>query len=111
MRNHIQPGNVLTFTAAAPVKSGDGVTMGALFGVAATDAATGQEFEAAVVGVYRLPKAGDDIAAGARVYWDASEGEVTTTDDTGSNRPIGAATEAAGPSAATVAVRLDGVAA
>lgn len=111
MRNHVQPGNVLTFTAAAPVKSGDGVTMGALFGVAATDAATGHEFEAAVVGVYRLPKAADDIAAGARVYWDASEGEVTTDDDEGGNRPIGAATEAAGTAAATVAVRLDGVAA
>ena len=111
MRNHVQPGNVITFTAAAPVQSGEGMTMGALFGVAATSAATGEDFEAAVVGVYRLPKADDDIAAGARVFWDAAEGEVTTDDDSGANRPIGAATEPAGPSAATVAVRLDGVAA
>lgn len=108
MRNHVQPGNVITFTTAAPVASGDGVEMGALFGVAATDAAIGETFEAAITGVYRLPKADEDIAAGARVYWDAGEGEVTTTEAT--NRPIGAATEAAGPSAVTVAVRLDGVA-
>lgn len=110
MKNRVQPGHVLTFTAAGPIKSGDGVAMGALFGVAATDAGTGEEFEAAVVGVYRLPKADDDIGPGDRLYWDAAEGEVTTDDDTGANRPIGAATEAAGPSAATVAVRLDGVA-
>lgn len=108
MRNHVQPGNVITFTAAAPVRSGDGVTMGALFGVAATDAAPGQEFEAAVTGVYRLPKAAVAIAPGARAYWHLANGNVTTT-ATGA-RPIGAATEAAGTSATTVAVRLDGTA-
>lgn len=108
MENHVQTANMITFTAAAPVKSGDAVTMGALFGVAATDAPIGAQFSAAVSGAFRLPKADDNIAAGARVFWDASESEVTTTAE--GNRPIGAAIEAAGPSASSVVVRLDGIA-
>lgn len=108
MRNHVQPGNVITFTAAAPVTSGQGVVVGSLFGVAATDAGTGDEFEAAVVGVYRLPKAAVDIAAGAKVYWHLTNNNVVTA--ASGARAIGAATEAAGTGAATVAVRLDGVA-
>ncbi|PCH70215.1 MAG: hypothetical protein COC12_08575, partial [Rhodobacteraceae bacterium] len=79
MKNYVQPGNTLTFTAAADVASGDGVKEGALFGVAATSAATGEDFEADIVGVFDLPKGSDTITKGAKVYWKASPGEVTTT--------------------------------
>ncbi|GAA0303437.1 DUF2190 family protein [Rhodovulum strictum] len=111
MKNFVQTGDTLTFTAPAPVVSGQGVTMGALFGVATTSAAAGVPFEAALSGVYVLPKAADNIAAGAALYWDAAEGQVTTDDDDGANRLVGAATENAGTSAATVPVRLNSIAA
>ncbi len=108
MRNYIQPGNTLTFTSPDPVKSGDGVFMNALFGVASTSADAGQQFEAAIVGVFELPKAAGAIDAGAKVYWKADTANVTTT-ATG-NKLIGAATEAASDTATTARVRLNGVA-
>ncbi len=107
MKNHVQPGHYLTFTAAAPVTHGQGVLMGALFGIAATNAATGEDFEAAITGVYELPKAAEEITAGARVYWDAAEGHVTLDDD--GNPLVGAATVTAAAGAALVPVRLNGV--
>lgn len=110
MKNFVQPGATVTFTAAAPVASGAGVLMGTLFGVAATDADTGAPFEAAVVGVYSLPKAAVAITAGAAVYWDATAGNATTDAAAGANPLIGAATEAAASGAAVARVRLNGVA-
>jgi len=107
MKNHVQFGNMLTFTAADTVTNGQGVLMGALFGIAATDAATGEEFEAAITGVYELPKAAEEITAGAPVFWDDAEGHVTLDDD--GNPLVGAATVTAGAGAALVPVRLNGV--
>lgn len=108
MKNFVQPGDSLTFTSGAAVSSGQGVVMGALFGVAASAAEAGDPFEAAVVGVFELPKAAGAIAAGMRVYWSAGAGNVTTT--ASGNTLIGAATEAAADTATTVRVRLNGVA-
>lgn len=109
MRNFIQKGDTLDFTSAAPVVSGQGVIMGDLFGIAATNAEAGASFSAAVVGVFELPKAAGAIAQGARVYWAADPGNVTTTPD--GNMLIGAATEAAADGATVVRVRLNGSAA
>lgn len=108
MDNYIQPGNILTFTASATVNPGQGVLMGTLFGVAVGEALTGQAFEAAVVGVYDLPKVTGAITAGQRVYWDTTARAVTITAST--NKLIGAAILAAQSGAAIVRVRLDGVA-
>ncbi|KPQ07472.1 MAG: hypothetical protein HLUCCA12_06545 [Rhodobacteraceae bacterium HLUCCA12] len=108
MKNFVQTGNTLTFTAADPVTAGQGVVMGALFGIAASSAATGESFEAALTGVFTLPKAEDDIATGAALYWDEAQGLATTTTAEGANPLIGAATEAAGTSASTVRARLNG---
>lgn len=108
MRNFVQTGDTLTFTSPDPVTSGQGVTMNALFGVAASAAPAGDPFEAAVVGVFELPKAAGAIDAGAKVYWKADTSNVTTT-ATG-NKLIGAATEAAVDTAAVVRVRLNGIA-
>lgn len=105
-KNHIQPGNAITFTAATDVASGQGVEMGALFGVALTSAATGEQFEAGITGVWQLPKVSGEITAGAKVYW---TGTAVTTTATG-NRLIGAATETAATAAATAIVRLNGTA-
>ena len=108
MKNYVQPGNTLTFTAAAAIASDEGLLMGTLFGVATASATTGQPVEATLVGVDDLPKITGAIAAGQKVYWDAVAKAVTTV--VGTNKAIGAAIEAALSGAALTRVRLDGVA-
>ncbi len=108
MKNYIQQGNTLTFTAAAAIASGDGVLQGALFGVAATSAAIGEDFEADLVGVFELPKAAGAITRGAKVYWNNGNSQVTTT--ASGNTLIGAATEPAADGATSARVRLNGTA-
>src|SRR5262245_39799172 len=106
-KNYVQPGNVLTLIAPADVKSGDGVLVGKLFGVATYDAAAGAEVECGVTDVWELAKAAGALAQGATVYWDNTAKNVTAT-ATG-NSLIGAVTEAAAAGAATARVRLNGV--
>lgn len=109
MKNHIQPGNVVTLTApAGGTRSGDGVLVNALFGVAAYDADEGAEVEVSLVGVYALPKSSGAIAEGAKVYWDSTAKAVTAT--ASGNKLIGAAVRAAGSAETTARVRLNGVA-
>lgn len=109
MRNFIQKGDTITFTSADAVQSGQGVVMGALFGVAGSAAPADTPFEAALVGVFELPKAAGAIGAGVKVYWASATGNVTTT--ASGNKLIGAATEAAADGATSVRVRLNGAAA
>lgn len=57
MKNYIQEGRMIT--VAAPiggVASGDGVVIGALFGVATKTAASGETVTLATDGVFDLPK-------------------------------------------------------
>jgi predicted RecA/RadA family phage recombinase len=67
------------------------------------------EVETVLTGVHLLPKATGEITAGALVYWDVSESNCVATDGAG-NVLLGAAVELAGSSAASVKVRLNGVA-
>lgn len=106
MKNFIQNGDVLIFTTSDPVLPGQGVQMGALFGVAATASYDGEPFAASVTGVFELPKTVGAIAAGAKAYWNAAVGAVTTT--ASGNMLIGAATEDAADAATAVRVRLNG---
>lgn len=108
MKNYVQPGDTLTFTAAADVTAGAGVLQGALFGVAKTDAATGEDFEAALCGVFDLPKAAGALTKGQKAYWNSSNAKVTGT--ASGNTLIGAVAEAAADAAATARVRLNGTA-
>lgn len=111
MKNYVQPGH--SITAIAPsggVTSGDPVLIGSLFGVASTTQAAGAEVELATVGVFDLPKAAVNVTAGAVAYFDASEGKVTNTDDTGANKRIGVFIAAAADSVSIGRVRLDGAA-
>lgn len=109
MKNYVQAGNVITATApAGGVTSGGGVQFDALFGVAATDADEGDDFEMATAGVFDLPKAALSVTYGAAIYWDDGAKVVTTVDSTtaGPNLAIGAAIAAANSGAATARVRL-----
>lgn len=108
MKNYIQRGDTLTVPAPVVAASGDGVLVGAFFGVSNGAAEVGQPMDLDVVGVFTLPKVSAlAIALGDVVYWDNTAKLVTKT--ASGNTKIGAATEAAANPSATVAVRLNGV--
>ena len=94
MKNFIQPGDSLTVSAPYAVTSGQGVLVGALFGIAAYDAASSTTVEIQTEGVFDITKEPSlAITAGARVYWDNTNRRITTT-ATG-NYQVGIATLAA----------------
>jgi predicted RecA/RadA family phage recombinase len=90
------------------VKSGEAFMSGSLFGVAMFDAAQATPVEAALVGVFVLPKVDSvtSFAEGAAVFWDSAT-KLCKATGAGFFK-IGAATVAAGATDATVTVRLDG---
>jgi predicted RecA/RadA family phage recombinase len=104
MQNFIQVGDQLEVVAPANLTSGQGVLIGALFGVATTAALSGAPVVLRMVGVVTQPKATGAIAAGAKVYWDATNSRVTTTAT--SNTMIGHAARAALSADALAYVRL-----
>lgn len=109
MKNYVQPGDMITITAAANITSGAGVLVGTLFGVAAGDIATGVEGEIQTVGVFDLPKVGSQAwTVGAAIYWDAANARCTT--GASGNTLIGKAVVAVGGGATDTVgtVRLNG---
>lgn len=106
MRNFIQPGKVLT--AVAPtggVVSGAFVLIGSVFGIAATTAAEGEEFELALGEVYELPKTSAEAWTFGQAIYATSAGIMTTVST--SNTKVGiAAADAANPSGSGL-VRLN----
>lgn len=106
-KNFIQPGRTVTLIAPADVKSGDLVVVGKLFGVAVTDASSGDPVEACTEGVYTLPKtAAQAWTLGAAIYWDGATKKCTTADGAGANVPVGHAVAAAANPSDTGTVRL-----
>lgn len=107
MKNFVQEGD--TVTVPAPVGgalSGEGVLIGALFGVAVTSAEEGAPVEIVTEGVFELRKdAGEALAIGAKAYWDPTAKGVTSTAT--DHSWIGVVTEAAASSAAVARVRLN----
>ena len=82
MKTYIQPGNSLAFTVpnASGVTSGQGVLVGALFGIAAVDGAQNAVIECQTIGVFDINKEPAlAISAGARVFWDNTNRRITTT--------------------------------
>jgi predicted RecA/RadA family phage recombinase len=82
VKNKIQHGKVLTFTApAGGVISGNAYRIGVIFGIASISADAGQPFEMDRGGVYMLPKkAGEAWTEGEALYWDAATGVLTATE-------------------------------
>lgn len=105
MKNFVQAGSNLTIPAPAAVASGGVVIAGAIIGIAAGAAASGEDVDVVTTGVFELPKVGADaFTLGAAVYYVAASGLCTTTSS--GNTKIGVAVEAAGSGAATVKTRL-----
>jgi predicted RecA/RadA family phage recombinase len=96
---------------AAPVGgvvSGNVYVIGNLIGVALQTAAVGEPFVLVTKGVFELPKkSADNIAVGAKVYWDVTPGEITSTAST--NYKIGTLIEAAGAATTKCKVKLNGI--
>ncbi|MBB4287871.1 DUF2190 family protein [Roseospira goensis] len=109
-KTFLQDGDRVTVAApAGGVSSGDLVIVGAMAGVALTDAKATADVVLQTTGVWTLPKLSTAvIGQGAAVSWDIDPGQVVLPDS--GHYPIGTAVQAAGNGAATVAVRLDGVA-
>ena len=80
MKNYIAPGCNIKATLAAAVSSGDGAVIGDLFAVAANNYAANAEGVYALTCIFSLPKkTGDTFTTGCKVYWDSTNGYVTTT--------------------------------
>jgi predicted RecA/RadA family phage recombinase len=106
MKNYVQRGETLTLAAPYDRLSGQSALVGAVFGVASGDVLSGVDGEFVTEGVFDLPKATGVISQGAKVYWDNSAKNLTTTSS--GNTLIGVAVVAAGSSDATARVRLNG---
>jgi len=109
MKTYVQPGNTITLSAPYDVTSGDGLLVGAIFGIASGDALTGSEVEVVTTGVFDLTKAASQAwAVGDKVYWDNTNRVATKTAT--ANTLIGVAVLAVGGTASetTGRVRLNG---
>jgi predicted RecA/RadA family phage recombinase len=103
--NYVQEGKTLNYTAGADITSGQFVLVGTIGGVAKTDIANGKTGAVHVCGVFSLPKASGAVTQGAKLYWDDSESEVTTTAT--DNTLIGVAAAAAASGDSNVHVLLN----
>lgn len=111
MKNYVQPGRTITLAAPYAVASGDGLLVGAIFGVATASAAPAEQVEACLVGVFDLKKTASQAwSVGDKIYWDNTNKETTKT--VGTNVAVGAAVEAVGNGAGETIgrVRLNGTA-
>jgi predicted RecA/RadA family phage recombinase len=105
----VHDGNAIDYTPGADVAAGDVVVQGDLVGVAKTPIVANALGALAVTGVFDFPKAtggGTAITAGATVYWDETDSEAKTDDESGANKLIGKTVKAAADADATVRVRL-----
>ena len=106
MKNFVQKGENLDLIAPRALASGEGFIVGSIFAVASAAAANGAAVVGVAEGVFDLPKATGAVTAGAKLYWDNTAFNVTTTST--SNTLIGVAIRAAASGDATVRVRLNG---
>jgi predicted RecA/RadA family phage recombinase len=108
MKNKVQKGQTISVIAPYGVTSGQGVQVGALFGVASCDAANATPVEIERTGVFDITAVPADTGAqGAKIYWDNTARRLTTTAT--NNTLVGALTAAKGGSDTTARVLLDGV--
>lgn len=111
MKNYIQEGENMTLTAPYARLSGEGALVGALFGVAMTDLANGEEGAFVTEGVFTLAKAtgaSTGGSQGAKAYWVTASKSVSAA--SAGNTLIGVFAATCADGDATASVRLNGVA-
>lgn len=102
-------GDAIDFVPDANLPAGSVVVIGDLVGVTKLDIAAGVAGSLHVSGVFAFEKAtgaSSGIAAGTKVFWDATAGVVTTDENSGTNKYVGKVTREAGDDDATVEVRV-----
>jgi len=105
MKNHVADGKIVTIAAAPYARTpGQGLLVGALFGVTIDSCTLNGRADIATEGVFTLPKAAVTITVGEAAYWDDTAKVVT--DVSSGNTLIGAFVAAAASGAATVNVRI-----
>lgn len=106
MKNYVKEGDVMDYTnGVTALVSGEVVVLAGGIGIAATDIAANEVGPLVMEGVFKLAKkSGDTFAQGAKLYWDATPGELTTT--SAGNTLCGYAEEAAGSSDVLALVNL-----
>ncbi len=104
MTNEVSPGDTLVLTAPYARSSGQGALIGSLFGLAVVDVNSGAQCAFRVTGVHDITKATGAVTEGAKMYWDNTAKNVTTTPT--ANTLIGCATQAQASGDATCRIRL-----
>ncbi|AMJ40981.1 DUF2190 family protein [Anaerotignum propionicum] len=104
---YVQEGNSLDYrnVGSEKIEAGDIISLTTRVGVAGTDMEVGSLGSVAVTGVFSMPKATGAIALGALVYFNTTQGKITTTN---TDVPAGFAIATATSSDATVLVKLLG---
>ncbi len=106
MKNYVQDGDKLDYTLTAAVSSGDVIEFADCIGVAAVDGVSGDVISVLMRGVVNIAKLSTDVfAVGDKVYWDATNNELTSTAT--SNIPVGVAAAAAANGTTTANVLLN----
>lgn len=103
MKTFVQTGDCVTVTLPYARTAGQGVLVGALFGVCGIDGASGASVDISIVGVFDVTKdTTQAVTAGQRLYWDDTNKRLTTTAT--SNYHVGLATQAQNAADATARV-------
>jgi predicted RecA/RadA family phage recombinase len=110
MKNYVQNGDVIGFTAGANIASGQVVVVGSHLAVATAPVASGAAGEGKLTGVFELPKSsGVAFTAGQAVMWDASAAAFATgTPATGDVSGAATAFAPAASAVTTALIRLGG---
>lgn len=104
--NFIQEGKALNYTpSGADVSSGDFLVLGSIGAVAKTDIADGKTGAVHISGVFSVAKASGAITQGAKLYWNSTNSNLTTT--ASGNTLVGVAAAAAASGDATVPLLLN----
>ena len=109
MKNYVQEGESLNLIAPYAVSSGGGALVGATFGFASTDLASGEEGAFQLAGVFTHAKAtgaSTGGAQGAKAYWITSTKLISAASS--GNTLIGVFATTCVDADATCAVRLNG---
>lgn len=104
MKNEVKHGDRLTLTAPYARSAGEGALVGSIFGVALNDVANAADGVFLIEGVFDIAKATGAISQGAKLYWDNTNKNLTTT--ASGNTLVGVATQAQLSGDATARIRL-----
>jgi len=104
--NYVQEGKTLNYTpSGADVASGEFVVIGVIGGVAKSAIADGKTGAVHICGVFSVAKASGAITQGAKLYWNSTNSNLTTT--ASGNTLVGVAAEAAASGDATAKLLLN----